>query len=149
MQNAGIWAGVMFLIYSGWMFWQSFTLKYYTPYGPGPGLFPRWLSGLLIVLTLVFIWQSIKEDIITFHDIFPSRKAFFGVVSVWAACIGFMLILTTAGFVTSSSLLLFTLFIRGYRWKTALALSIGTSVILFLVFNTAFGMPVPVNAWGW
>ncbi|MBP2666932.1 MAG: tripartite tricarboxylate transporter family receptor [Firmicutes bacterium] len=149
MQNAGVWAGVMFLIYASGMFWQALSLKYYTPFGPGPGLFPRWLSGMLIVVSLLFIWQSIKEDVITFRDIFPTNKAFVNVASVWGAAIGFMLILNFVGFITASSLLLFTLFIRGYCWKTSLALAVGTSVFMFLIFNNAFGLPLPVNMWGW
>jgi putative tricarboxylic transport membrane protein len=149
MQNAGVWAGIVFLIYASGMFWQSFSLKYYTQFGPGPGLFPRWLSGILIVLALIFIWQSIKDEVVTFRDIFPKGKAFANVVSVWAATIVFMLILNYTGFIVASSILLFTLFIRGYNWLWALGLSVGVSVFLFLTFDKAFGIPLPVSVFGW
>lgn len=149
MQNAGVWAGIVFLAYASGMFWQSLSLKYYTQYGPGPGLFPRWLSGILFVLALLFIWQSIKDEVVTFRDIFPKGKAFFNVASVWVACIVFMLLLDYTGFIIASSILLFTLFIRSYNWQWALGLSVVISVILFLTFDKAFGIPLPVSVFGW
>ncbi|KYZ76661.1 hypothetical protein AXX12_09585 [Anaerosporomusa subterranea] len=149
MENLGVWIGIVVLIYASGMFWLALSLKYYTQFGPGPGLFPLWLSGILIVITLLFIWQSVKHDAIRFWDVFPNRKAFRNVLSVWGSILLFMILLNYTGFTIASSILLYTLFIRGYKWHWALGLSIGVSVFLFLAFNKAFGIPLPVNALGW
>lgn len=149
MQNAGVWVGLVILLYAGGMFWQALSLKYYSQLGPGPGLFPLWLSGSLFAITLVFIWQSLKDEVITFKDIFPDGKSLRNVVSVWIATIVFMIMLNYTGFTFASSILLFTLFIRSYKWQYALGLSVGISVILFLSFDKAFGIPLPVSVLGW
>lgn len=149
MQNAGVWAGLVFLAYAAGMFWQSFSLRYYTQFGPGPALFPRWLSGILIVLALIFIWQSVRGPAITFRSIFPNGRALANVLSIWAATAVFILMLNFAGFVVASTILLFTLFIRGYNWLWSLGLSLAVSILLFLIFDKAFGIPLPVNAFGW
>jgi hypothetical protein len=149
MQNVAVWVGIVVLIYASGMFYLALSLKYYTQFGPGPGLFPLWLSGILIAITLLFIWQSVKRDVIRFQDIFPNRKAFGNVLTVWGSIFLFMVLLNFTGFTIASSLLLYSLFIRGYKWQWALGLSIGVSVFLFLAFNRAFGIPLPVNAWGW
>ena len=149
MQNLGVWVGIILLIYASGMFWQALSLKYYTQFGPGPGLFPLWLSGNLIAITLLFIWQSVKKDAFQFRVLFPNKKAIGNVVSLWGSIILFMVMLNFTGFTIASSVLLFTLFIRGYNWPWALGLSIGVSVFLFLTFDKAFGIPLPVNALGW
>lgn len=149
MQNAGVWSGIIILIYASVMFFQAYSLKYYTQTGPGPGLFPLWLSGLLIIVTLIYIWQSLKKEVVSFKDIFPKGKALGNVVSVWVASFLFMLMLNYTGFIFASSFLLFTLFIRGYKWQWALGLAIGTSIFLFLAFDKVFGIPLPVSIFGW
>lgn len=149
MKNAGLWAGIVLLLYASVMFWQSFSLKYFTPYGPGPAMFPRWLSAILIFISVFYIWQSVKKEVFRFGDILPKGRDMGNVLSVLASLFIFMLIVNFTGFTTASIVSLFILFVREYKWYSGLAISAATSIILFVVFKILFNIPLPVNMFGW
>ena len=45
-------------------------------------------------------------------------------------------------------LFLFAFLRRNYRWYKSLAISCGTSILLFLLFTKGFATPLPVNMFG-
>ncbi|WP_155614691.1 tripartite tricarboxylate transporter TctB family protein [Paenibacillus validus] len=149
VKNAGFWTGIVLLIFASIVFWQSFSLKYYTAFGPGPGMFPRWLSGILIIISIVYIWQSVKKEVFQFKDIFPKGRELGNILSVLASVVVFMLIVNFTGFIIASTILLFILLVREYKWYSGLAISAVTSIILFIVFKSFFDIPLPVNMFGW
>lgn len=56
-QNAGVWFGVGYLAFSVLFFVVSFDLVYKSKLiGAGPGMYPRWLTGLSIIVALAYIW---------------------------------------------------------------------------------------------
>ena len=148
-QNAGVWVGLLILVFSTVIFIQAINLDYFNNYGPGPGLFPIWLSGILLVLSIIYIWISFKKNIYYFSDIFPKGKGFGNILSVIAALVIFMVLVNYTGFIIASTVLLFILFSREYKWQWALGISIFTSIILFLLFKVLFAIPLPVNVLGW
>ncbi|ALS20516.1 MULTISPECIES: tripartite tricarboxylate transporter TctB family protein [Paenibacillus] len=148
-QNAGVWGGLVLLIYAGVLFVESLSLRYYTAYGPGPGFFPIWLNGVLIILALGYIWLSLRKEVILFKDIFPKGKDLKNVLSVPVSILIFMLIVNTTGFVIGCTVLLFLVLVRQYKWNLALGISLTTSVVLFVVFVTLMEVPLPVNIFGW
>lgn len=149
IKNAGVWAGFVLLVFYSVFFLQSLSLKYYTKFGPGPGLFPVWLSGILILLILFYIWQSIKKEVILFSDIFPKGRGLGNILAVIGTLFLFMLIVNFTGFTIASTLLLFILLVREFKWHLALGISAGGSIIIFLVFKSLFDIPLPVNMFGW
>ena len=62
IKNAGIWAGAFLLVFSAVLFQQSLELDYYNPRGPGPGFLPRWLAGLLFVVSVFYIIDALKGE---------------------------------------------------------------------------------------
>jgi putative tricarboxylic transport membrane protein len=148
-QNAGVWAGVVVLIFSSIIFWQSLSLKYTTNFGPGPGMFPRWLTAILIILSLIYIWQSIKKEVFRIAEVFPKGKDLGNVFSVLISVVVFMVIVNFTGFVIASTVLLFIVLRREFKWHIGLAISLFTSIVLFLLFKAFFNIPLPVNVLGW
>ncbi|MFY0544139.1 tripartite tricarboxylate transporter TctB family protein [Brevibacillus sp. H7] len=148
-RNAGLWAGIALLIYASVIFWQSFSLKYYTAFGPGPGMFPRWLSAILMMISVIYIWQSVTKEVFQVEDIFPKGREFGNILSVLVSVIVFMLIVNVTGFTIASTVLLFILLVREYTWYSGLAISAATSIVLFVVFKVFFDIPLPVNGFGW
>jgi hypothetical protein len=131
------------------IFWQALSLKYYTKFGPGPGMFPLWLSGLFIVVSLVYIWQSIKKEVILFAEILPQGKALGNILAVLGSLILFMVLVNFTGFIIASSVLLFIVLTREYKWYLGLGISVSASILLFLLFQKVFSIPLPVNVFGW
>ncbi|MED3661849.1 tripartite tricarboxylate transporter TctB family protein [Ureibacillus terrenus] len=62
MTNAktGIIAGVAVLTLGIVSLIISFDYGYYSEIGPGPGFFPVWISGILIVLAILYIIENLR-----------------------------------------------------------------------------------------
>ncbi|WP_075618827.1 tripartite tricarboxylate transporter TctB family protein [Paenisporosarcina indica] len=148
-QNAGVWVGLIILVFSSVIFIQAMNLDYFSKFGPGPGLFPIWLSGILLVLSILYIRLSIKKSIYYFSDIIPMGRSFGNILSVVLALIVFMVLVNFTGFIIASTVLLFTLFSREYKWYWGLGIAIFTSIILFIIFKVFFEIPLPVSVFGW
>lgn len=149
MKKAGVWAGLITLLYAAIIFRESLTLEYTTRLGPGPGFFPLWLSGILIILTLCYIVDSIRHDSVKLSEILPGGQATKNILSTVAGLVLFPVIVSYAGFVISATILQFIMFVRDYKWYTALGISVGISVLLLFVFQSLLGVTLPVNDYGW
>ena len=146
--NAAVIFGVIYLGYSLFFFLYSFNYQYYTPHGPGPGLFPRWFSSISIFLSIIYIIQSATKNKFPLGESFPPLKEFINVLLIFISCMIFIFLLNVVGFNIASMLLLFTVFVRQYKLWQAILLSIVISVICFAVFKIAFMVPLPVNRFG-
>lgn len=142
-QNAGLWFGVGFLAFSILFFKMSFDLPYQSKLGAGPGMYPRWLSGLSIVVALIYIWQSCSIQVFRVGDCFPGRQALLNVATIFFSCLAFLFLLNTVGFIIAGSVLMFITFVRNYRLLPALALSVGITLICYLIFKVCFSVPLP------
>ena len=149
MKKAGVWAGIATLLFASVILYQSFSLDYYTPLGPGPGFFPRWLSGLLIFLTLIYLVDSVRQEGILLAELLPGGKPQQAIISTVCGLLLFPVVVEYLGFVASSSILMFIMFIRDFKWYKALGISVSISVLLFVVFQTLLGVSLPVNDFGW
>lgn len=149
MSNAGVWAGFVILAYAVIIFYQSLTLDYSTRLGPGPGFFPRWLSGGLIVLSLFYIGESIKHGSVLAQELWPKGKALKTILSMLGGLVIFTVIVESTGFVIAGTILLFSMFIHDYKWYTALGASVIISAALLFVFQSLLGVTLPVNEFGW
>ncbi|MEM1484429.1 tripartite tricarboxylate transporter TctB family protein [Oscillospiraceae bacterium PP1C4] len=147
-QNAGLWFGIGFLLYSIMFFVMSFGLEYQTKYGPGPGMYPRWLSAISIVVAAVYVWQSCAKNIFRAGECFPCAKELLNVAAIFVSCLVFMFLLDIVGFNIAGSLLLFVVFVRQFKLWQAVALSVVITYICFFIFKICFTIPLPVNALG-
>lgn len=149
MSNAALWVGLVIMTFAGVLFQQALTYDYFGRFGPGPGLFPLWLSGTLIVITIIYIVSSYRQKIIGIAAIIPPRGA--GrkrVLSLFAALIVFLVAVRFTGYTVASAIMLFILLIREYKWYMSLALSVAISCTVFYVFKSILDVPLPVNPFG-
>jgi len=148
LKNAGVWVGLVILIIAGTLFWQSLSYDYYSNYGPGPGLLPLWLSGFLILLSLLYIVESIRKERIKLSDIFPKGAGLRKVASIFAAFIVFLIIIPYTGYTIASIVMLFILFFREYKWYWGLGISVAVTLAIFYVFQSLLNVPLPENVFG-
>jgi putative tricarboxylic transport membrane protein len=149
LKNLAFYMSLFFLLFGGIMFWESLTMDYFSEYGPGPGLLPLWVSGLIIVLSLLYLISAFKKDIILFSQVLPKGEGLINVLVCIGSLILFMVIAPLAGFVIASTLTLFLLFLRGYKWYWSMGLSASIACIIFWVFGIILEVPLPVNDLGW
>ncbi|GAB7387022.1 tripartite tricarboxylate transporter TctB family protein [Bacillaceae bacterium] len=149
MGNAGAWVGIFVLIFGGIILFQSLSYEYFSDVGPGPGFFPLWASGALIVLTFFYIIISSKKEKILFRDILPKKKELAKVIGIFLSILLFIILAPYTGFSIAGSAMLFFLLIPGYRWYWALGISVTVTVLVFLLFQQLLDIPLPVNSYGW
>ncbi len=114
--------------------------------GPGAGFLPFWLSLILFVLSLAYLYVAVKgEDSV---EPMPDRQGKKNIIFILISMVAFLIALPWAGFNVSSSVFLFVLFIPNYKWYTSLLISVCTSAFLFVIFNNFLQVNLPVNALG-
>jgi putative tricarboxylic transport membrane protein len=151
LKNAGVWAGSFFLGIS--LIFIVTSMQYaYTSVdaggGLGPRFFPFWLCVMMGILSIVYIIQSIKHPVY-FSVISPDKRGMFAIAKTILTIILYLLIVRTAGFIITFTLLLFISF-RGYfKVWVNMAASLGITMLLYAVFILWLGIPLPVNVFGW
>lgn len=149
MNNIEVYVSFFFVLVGGLIVEQASSMQYYSQYGPGPGLLPLWIGGILIVLSVINLLMAYKKNDTQFSELLPKG---IGLVNL-LACVGsfvlFTGIVSVAGFTISSFLMLSILFSRGYKLHWALGMSAVVTGVLFFVFGSVLGVPLPVNEYGW
>ncbi|TDG00103.1 tripartite tricarboxylate transporter TctB family protein [Paenibacillus piri] len=148
VKNAGVWFGFLVFLLGCTMFWQSLSLDYRSSIGPGPGLFPLWLSSALIILSLLYIAESVKKEVFRIADLIPKGRGLGNVVAILVSFVIFIVVVSFAGFVIAGTLLVFLLLVREYKWYKALGISFAIALITFVIFQTLLDVPLPVNDLG-
>ncbi|MDQ0221140.1 tripartite tricarboxylate transporter TctB family protein [Peribacillus cavernae] len=148
MNNLGLWIGLIMLLFAGTIFGISLSYDLYSDLGPGPGLFPAWLSGFLIILSLFYIWESIKKEVILLQKILPKGKGKKKVLTLLGSIVLFILIAPYIGFTMAAIVMLFMILIAEFKWYWGVGISTAISILLFLVFDSFLHVPLPVNAFG-
>lgn len=146
--NAGVWVGIIMFLFAGIFFWQSFSLDYYGDFGPGPGFLPRWLAGFMVLLSALYIIDSLRKESIDIREAMPKGQGLKKVKAIFQSLIIFLVIVPFTGYVIASVAMLFILFFREYKWYWALALSFLVTSSLFLVFSFLLHVPLPENPFG-
>lgn len=149
MKGIGVYVALLFLVFGGIIFYSSLSLDYKSEFGLGPGFLPIWTSGLLIVLSLIYLIMSFKKEIILLKDVIPKGEGLVNVLISIFSLILFLVIVEFAGFVISSIITLFLLFSRGYKWYWGLGFATVITFAVFLIFGNLLGIPLPVNDYGW
>ena len=148
MTNAGVWVGLVFLAFSGTLFWQALSYDYYSTIGPGPGLLPMWLSGTLILLSVAYMIDSVRNDPIDLKSMLPRGKGLRKVLALFVALALFLTVVKYLGYVIASSVMLFILFAFEYKWYWAGSISLAVTLVVFYVFKSLLNVPLPVNTFG-
>jgi len=149
IKNAGVWTGAFVLAFSAVLFQQSFQLDYYNPYGPGPGFLPRWLGVLLFIVSVIYIWESVKGEVIRLAQLLPQGDARFDVALMLTGLCLFALLVDDIGFVLAGTQLMFLMTVRKFKWYYALPASLLIAVLLLVAFQKLLGVSLPVNDFGW
>ncbi|MFF2245391.1 tripartite tricarboxylate transporter TctB family protein [Arthrobacter sp. NPDC058130] len=122
---------------------SSVGLGLWTSLGPGPGLFPFAMGGVLVAMSALWLVQELRR---------PSEKAE-GidrgvVISVVVSLVVLASVMDLLGFQLSMFLfLLYHLKLRGRRtWVSSLIIALAGSVGAFYAFNYGLNVALPVSA---
>lgn len=146
--NADAWAGLVVFIFAFIFLVQSLQFPYWSHSGPGAGFFALWLSGILLILALFYMYHSLRGTLVS-QESMPRGAGLKNILYILGALVVFILLVTFLGFTVTSSIFLFLLLYRAYKWHTNLAISVGVSLALFWFFHDLLRVALPVNVFGW
>lgn len=142
--NVSFFMSLLLLALSGWMFWQSWSFEYYSSLGPGPGLFPRWLSGSFLLLALLYMLGTLRRPIL-WSEVMPKGKDLRQVLAVPAAAAGFVVAVSWLGFVATGFLMTALLLALSYSWPRAAAIALSVNLLIYWVFSGWLDVPLPTG----
>lgn len=144
--DPGLYGGIAILAIAIMFFIYALTYEYTSEIGPGPGFFPIWLSGILLILAILYLYQSIKGN--DSSEKMPDRQGRLNILLIVISMILYVALLRPLGFIVCSAAFLFAMLIRPYTWKIALPVSVGTSAGLYALFVFFLGVQLPRNILG-
>lgn len=146
--NPGVWGGIVFALFSLTFLLLSLEFPYTGPVGPGPGFLPLWISGIMLVLSILYIVESIKDKDGP-KETFPRGTALRSVLFILICLVAYLILMPILGFIVASVLFLFTLFIRHYKWYTSVGAAVVVTFFLYWLFGIVLNVSLPQNIFGW
>lgn len=140
----GVLAGVIILLVAIIAFVMSFQYSYSSNLGPGPGFFPTWLSGILILLSILYIYESVTGKNES-SETWPRGKALKHIGYIMGSLVLFIVFFALFGFLVSGIILMFMLFYKEYKWYINLLMSVGIITFIYWLFNTILKVHLPLN----
>ena len=117
--------------------------------GPEAGYFPFYISLIILLSSSVTLYQVAIVNKHKKTESFVDKEPFKQVIAVLFPAIVFVLGVQLIGIYVSSALYIaiFMVWLGKYRIWKAVAVSIGVSVALYLMFEFWFQVPLPHGSW--
>lgn len=122
----------------------SFQYSYSGIVGLGPGFFPFWLSIFLIILAPIYMYESLKGKNVSSEE-WPKGESLKRILFIIMTLFVFLLLFILCGFIIASVIFLALLFYKEYKWYTTAILSVGITVIVYVIFNTLLKAYLPTS----
>ena len=132
-----------------WIIVDSYRMGLKTLKDPGPGLFPLVLGVLLCLLSLPSCVQSLKsirlETSETKGDQVIRRGKNLKIIFVIVLLTGYFVFLPALGFLPTTLIFLYGLFLMGYprRWLFVLTVSLIAVILAHVIFSIFLNTPFP------
>ena len=140
--KSGIWAGVVILCLAIFSLFISFQYSYSGIVGPGPGFFPTWLSISLIILSILYIYESMKGKNISEEE-WPTGQSLKQILFIIMSLVLFLLLFVLCGFLVAGIIFLTVLFYKEYKWFVTASLSVGITLFIYAMFNIVLKVHLP------
>ena len=143
LDPANALCGLLFIGLGLFFTYQSFQLELGTAFRMGPGYFPLVLAGVLTLLGVVILVQSmkVKGDVI-------GAIAWRGMIFILPAPIVFGLLVRGAGFVPALFVAAFIASFASERLRVPAALALATGITFFSVLVFSYGLGLPFERFG-
>jgi putative tricarboxylic transport membrane protein len=141
-RRGDFWSGLALAALAAYIVTEAWRWPYMTEEGPGPGFFPLWYGGLMLLLSLALVASAVLSK----HEGAALRwqelaRAF----GCWAAFVACIAVMPFAGFSIAFALLTwFIVAVMARRpQRVAVALALGGAAVFYGIFELALGLGLP------
>jgi putative tricarboxylic transport membrane protein len=148
--RSNIAVAAILLALAGYIFAASGALPFGTLRMPQTAFFPRTLSGLLAILSLVLLAQTLTERPASLASQKIAADGWVRITATLAVLAGFALALETLGFLAATFLLMILLLraIEPMPWRKVLGVALATALVAYGLFSWLLGIPLPAGILG-
>ena len=152
MRVSNIAIGLFLILGSALVLWHVQSFPSLDNGYPGPALFPTVLAVLFIFCGIGLIFQGVRqrEKLLKFDTGALTFSGFLNILIVLATIVCYIFFVEYVGFLIFSFLVLLIL-MKWLQVKTlsSLLMSIGVTLVIYLLFAKMLLVPLPWGLWGW
>ncbi len=117
--------------------------------GPQSGYFPFYISLIILLSSTVTLYQAIFQSKQQKDEAFVEKKPFRQVMAVFLPALVFVLGVQLIGIYVSAAIYIavFMVWLGKYAYWKAIAVGVGVSVALYVLFEIWFQVPLPHGSW--
>jgi putative tricarboxylic transport membrane protein len=142
-RRGDFWSGLALAALGTYIVVEAHRWVYMGEDGPGPGFFPMWYGGAMVVVSLFLALGTVLKPgadrgKVDWADL---RRAF----TCWIAFIGCVALMRVVGFVVAFGLLTWfiTAVMARERQRVAIPVAVGGAVLFYLLFELALDVSLP------
>ncbi len=129
---------------------KSLDLTYMGDFAPGSGFLPLWLGIALVALSAIFLVGARQKAPTGAETAPPSSGVWRKTVPILLGLFVCVAVIGWLGFVVpvTAYMIFLIRYVERRSWLATLAVSLGTTLCLFLIFKAWLGVPFPEGPWG-
>ncbi len=150
MKRANLATAIGLLLLAGFILFESRQLSFGTFRVPHTGFYPKILTGLLLLLSLACLAQTLRDETIDRPTEKIPADGWFRIGATLATLIGFAVVLEWLGFLLSTFLLMVLLLraIEAPKWPKVIVVALATAALSYGLFAWLLGVPLPAGVLG-
>ncbi|MCS0497188.1 tripartite tricarboxylate transporter TctB family protein [Ancylobacter sp. MQZ15Z-1] len=147
-------AGVGLTALGAYIVWESSAWKFFGPEGPGPGFFPIFYGGLIVVVAIYLAFRSLRvapAEGIFADDEEKDPKGVWAALAAWVGLALAIPLMDIFGFMAGFGIFTFLLvrFIFGQSYLRAFIVAAAITVALHILFPVLLEVDLPEGMfWG-
>jgi putative tricarboxylic transport membrane protein len=148
MKRADLVTGIVLLLFSLTLAFESARMPLMVGVTTGPGFLPLLLSVFIGALSVSILVSSMRRpEGVDPAVTWPTGRGRFWIIVIFAALLAYTFLITILGYVLSTFafMLLVVWLLGSYRWYWTVVMSLSISVGLYVVFRMWLGMPLPTG----
>jgi putative tricarboxylic transport membrane protein len=152
MKKADLITGILLLLLSGYVIWESWRMPPSATFGPGSGFLPFWIGLILAVLALILLATAWRREA-TGKEIkspFPGKRAIIAIGGVLGGLAVYIVLIEVLGYLVDT--FLYVTFLLGIvereKWPMTIMVAVSTTVGLYVIFQVLLGIILPSNMFG-
>ena len=143
MRKGDFWSGLALAVLGAYIISEAWRWDYMGTDGPGPGFFPLWYGGAMVVLSLLLLTGAVLKSSPGAASVNWSELR--RVLLCWGVFATGIALLNVIGFVISFALMTWFIVAVMFRQSQlkALTIAIGGALGFYAVFSLALGVSLP------